>query len=178
MAALPLIALNAGMISVGTAVTASSVIGTLGAIGTGLSLASTVGSLFSNQSKTGSEIDAANANATIARQNAATTVSQTEASVQQQQRDAVIRRGQSIAAASGSGLGIGSKADILSDNAAQEELDILTLKHTGQLKQNSYLQDAALSDASAAAKKRAYPLGQAAIALTGAAKSFGVSQVV
>lgn len=176
MAAIPVattLLMNAG--APAFLVNAASFLPSLTTIGAGLGLA---GTLYSNKAESGADIAAAEANARIARENANIAYSQTQADIEKQHRAALLRKGSNTAAAGASGLGIGSKFDILSDNAAQEELDILTLKHAGQLKQNAYLQEAGLDTASTKAKKRAFLPGQAATALTGAAKTFGLGQVV
>lgn len=100
---------------------------------------------------------AAKANATIAEQNAAQIQSQTVAAEEKQRREGLLRAGAARAVAGSRGLGIDSAADILSDNAAQEELDILTLRHSGLLQQRGQLQTAALERSQAKQIKKALP---------------------
>lgn len=106
-------------------------------------------------------------NADVARQNAAIVEGQTKAEVEKADRERRMRLGRNIAAAGGSGSGIGGAMDLLQSSAAQEELNLLTIKSEGLLKQRSYLNNAALDTASAGNTLNQIPLVKKA----GAAKS-------
>jgi hypothetical protein len=101
-------------------------------------------------------------NADVARQNAAITAEQTKANLEKADRERRIRLGKNIAAAGASGSGIGSFGDILQSSAAQEELNLLTIKSEGLLRERSYLQNAALGDASAQNELNQIPLVKSA----------------
>lgn len=115
---------------------------------------------------------ASNANARIAENNAAQIASQTVAAEEKQRREATLRAGAARAAAVSQGRGLSSSTDVLADNAAQEELDILTLRHSGLLQQTAQLQNATLDRANAKATKKALPWQLGTQALN-AASAFG-----
>lgn len=81
---------------------------------------------------------AADYNATIARQNAETTKQQTQAALEKQDRERRLRLGANIAASGASGVGMESFGDIMASSAMQEELDMLTLESEGLLKARDY----------------------------------------
>lgn len=123
---------------------------TLGAIGSGLGLVSTLQGAQSSAA-------ASKANAQIAANNAAIAESQTEAQLERQRKVGLITSGAARAVAGSRGLGTGSAYDILSDNAAQQELDLLNIKYEGLLKKTGYLQTAALDKANAKSTRRNMP---------------------
>ncbi len=119
-------------------------------------------------------------NARIARENAAIAESNTAAEVARADRERRLRTGANIAAAGGSGSL--SFMDIAMDNAAQEELNILTIKQQGLLKQRSFQQQAGLLDFEAQGARSQIPLIQkgyeytsAANLLKGATKLYAMS---
>lgn len=101
-------------------------------------------------------------NANVARENAKIVEAQTAAELSKADRERRMRLGANIAAGGASGVGVSSAGDILQSNAAQEELNLLTLKSEGLLKQRSYLQNAALDEASAANTRNQIPLVKSA----------------
>jgi len=82
-------------------------------------------------------------NTSIARQNAQIAEQQTKAELDVADRQRRLRLGANIAA--GGASGVGQPFDILSDNVAQETLNLLTLESEGLLKKRSFEQQAALS---------------------------------
>ena len=131
-------AATAGLIGAGGVVTAGGIASGLGLVASGLGglVAIQQGNVASN---------AAKANARIADNNAETTRQQTAVAVDKQDRERRLRTGSAIAGAGASGVGVQSFGDVLSSSAAQEELDLLTLKSEGLLKENDFLTDASLS---------------------------------
>lgn len=125
-------------------------VSTIGTIGQGLGLISTIQGAQSSAA-------ASKANARIAENNAAIAESQTEAALERQRKVGLIASGASRAVAGSRGLGTGSAYDILSDNAAQQELDLLNIKYEGLLKKTGYLQTAALDKANAKSTRRNMP---------------------
>ena len=101
-------------------------------------------------------------NAKVARENAAIVEGQTQANLSKADRERRLRLGANIAAGGASGVGMDSAMDILQSNSAQEELNLLTLKSEGLLKQRSYLQNAGLDEASAANTRNQIPLVKSA----------------
>ena len=150
--------------------TFASAASALSSIGTGLGLVSTLQNANATRA-------ANKANAQIAENNAKIAESQTAAAVEKQRREGLLRQGAARAAAASRGTGIGSAYDILADNAAQEELDVLTIKHQGLLRKTGYLQDAALETASGKAVKKNTPYLLGGQLLTSSSK-FGTGQVV
>lgn len=146
--------------SVGTGAAIASTLGTIGTIVSGVS---TIGSIFSGMGQNAAEEEAAIAqqqaaanaaafNAEIARKNAAIEESKTQAELEKADREKRLRLGGNIASAGASGMSFSGSSliDILSDNAAQEELNIGTIKQQGFLAKQNYLQQAGLYNASAA----------------------------
>lgn len=155
---------TAGLIGAGGAVT-------LGGLATaGMALATGLGGLASFRSSQAEE-QAAKANARIAEQNAETTRQQNDVALERQDRESRLRKGSAIAAAGASGTGISSFGDILQSSAAQEELDLLTLKSEGILRENDFVNDASLSKSKAKSAKQQGQLG-AASSILGMGGSF------
>ena len=101
-------------------------------------------------------------NANVARENAKIVEGQTAAALSKADRERRMRLGANIAAGGASGTGVSSAGDILQSNSAQEELNLLTIKSEGLLKERSYLQNAALDDASALNTRNQIPLVKSA----------------
>jgi hypothetical protein len=114
------------------------------------------------QAQLAAQAQASEFNARVARENAAIVEGQTKAATDKANRERVLRLGANIASAGASGTGLDSAMDILQSNSAQEELNLLTLKSEGLLKQRSYLQNASLDDASAANTRNQIPLVKSA----------------
>lgn len=119
-------------------------------------------------------------NARIAEQNAAIVASNTAAETAKADRERRLRAGANIAAAGGSGSQ--SFLDIAMDNAAQEELNILTIKQQGLLKERSYQQQSNLDMMEARGARAQIPLigkgyqyTSAASLLKGATKLYAMS---
>lgn len=108
-------------------------------------------------------------NANVARENAKIVEGQTQANLDKADRERRIRLGTNIANSGASGTGLGGAMDILQSSSAQEELNLLTIKSEGLLKQRSYLQNASLDDASARNTLNQVPLVKAAGKTKGAA---------
>lgn len=120
------------------------------------------------------QVAAAKANSKIARDNAAQIASQTDSQVEKQSRLAAIRQGAAFARASANGRGTTASLDLLSDNAAQEELDILTIKHNSLLNQSSILGSASLAQSAAKNGAKTMPYSVAGSVLSGASQ-FGTA---
>ena len=114
-----------------------------------LSALSTVMSVFGQIKKGSTESSAAKYNARVNEQNAEIARQQTTADLEKAERDKKIRIGKNIARAGASGTGLMSYSDLIAGNAAEEELDILTIKHAGQLKEIGYTNSASLDRVSA-----------------------------
>lgn len=104
-------------------------------LGATLSTVGTAFSALSSISSAGAKSSAAEFNAAQARRDAEQTRLQTEADVERADRERRLRLGANIA--KGAARGIGQPLDILRDNAAQEELNILTIKNRGGLTHRS-----------------------------------------
>jgi hypothetical protein len=89
---------------------------------------------------------AADYNATIARQNAETTKQQTQAALDKQDRERRLRLGANIAASGASGVGMESFGDIMASSAMQEELDMLTIESEGLLRSRDFEAQANMYD--------------------------------
>ena len=96
------------------------------------------------------QADADRYNAEIARQNAGIVEGQTQAELDKADRERRIRQGRAIASGGASGVGIESFGDILQSSAAQEELDLLTIKSEGLLRQRDFTTQSTLLESSAA----------------------------
>lgn len=81
---------------------------------------------------------AADFNAQVAQRNADISEQQTQARKETQDRERRLRAGANIAAGGASGVGIESFGDVLADNAAQEELDLLTIESEGLLQKQNF----------------------------------------
>ncbi|TXH10048.1 MAG: hypothetical protein E6R04_06350 [Spirochaetes bacterium] len=114
------------------------------------------------QAQLEAQASASRFNAEVAKQNAAITAEQTKANLEKADRERRIRLGRNVAAASASGTGAGSFGDILQSSSAQEELNLLTIRSEGLLKERSYLQNAALDTASAQNALNQVPLVKSA----------------
>lgn len=97
-------------------------------------------------------------NAAIARQNVSLVQGQTQAELEKADRERRIRMGAAKAAGGASGIGSESFGDILQSSAAQEELDLLTIKSEGLLREREFSTQAGLLDASAASTASQIPL--------------------
>lgn len=112
-------------------------------------------------------------NRKVAEQNASTVAAQTEASLERQDRERRIRLGQARANIGASGVSGGSFFDILQSNAAQEELDLLTIESEGLLRQNEFRSQANLLGASAYNTRQQGSASKAASIMGGVSKGFG-----
>lgn len=101
---------------------------------------------------------AATYNQRIAEQNVGIVNQQTQARLEQQDRDRRLRAGAAVASAGGMGIGIENFSDILRANAAQEELDLLTIKSEGALQARDYQTQAQMYGASATGATAQIPL--------------------
>ena len=148
-------------IPLGAMIAASAAVSAVGAIQQGMAA----------QAQAKSAQDAANYNATIKRQQAASELQQSGAREEQQRRGARQVLGQQRAALAQAGIGMGgSSLDIEEQSADRAELDALTMRYEGDLRAKGLL---------AAAEGAEYE-GRAAIsagknAMTGAYLSAGAS---
>lgn len=117
--------------------------------------------------------DAANYNADIARQNAASAEAQGEAADAMLKRQQEQRMGAAIAAfgAAGVDLTSGSPSDVLADNARQSTLDRLTQKYNYKMRALGYSDQAGLDDSNAANSRTAGYFNGASAALQGASSA-------
>lgn len=83
-----------------------------------------------------------------------------------------MRIGANIAGAGASGLTVGSFGDILQQNAALEELDVMNIKQQGALRRAGFVNEANLRSAEASSASRAGMIGAASKLLSGSAKFF------
>lgn len=111
--------------------------------------------------------------AKVAENNAITVGQQTAANVEAQDRDRRLRRGANFASAGASGVGIDSFGDILQQNAALEQLDILTIQSEGLLQQQNFESEASLAKARGKSARTAGYIGAASSILGGASKLGG-----
>ena len=81
---------------------------------------------------------AADFNAKVAQRNADISKQQTQVRKERHDKERRLRAGANIASAGASGAGIESFGDILSDNAMQEELDLLTIESEGLLQKQNF----------------------------------------
>lgn len=161
-AAVPAIATTFGA-SAGTAATLGTI---ANVVGIGLSLASAVAGSQAQEIDNSAAIAAAQTNREIANRNAALSEFQTEADKEKQDRERRLRLGANIAAGGVSGLG--QNFDILRDNAAQEELDILRIEQQGQLEANSFRQTASLEEQKINSLQQQRRVGRGTSILSGA----------
>lgn len=101
--------------------------------------------------------------ATISRQNATTIASQTQQAARQADRERRLRIGAIVAKGGATGAGYGSMLDVLSDVAAESELERQNILYQGSLQQRGEFLDAQASDIE----------GQLALNRASAAKSAG-----
>jgi len=120
----------------------TAALGTSSGLSTALTIGSTIFSVISSVSETSAANDAAEFNAQVAKRNADIAKQQSERDAEQADRDRRLRLGANLAA--GGANNLGQPLDILRDNAAQEELNILNLEQQGILNENAFLTDAAL----------------------------------
>jgi len=113
------------------------------------------------------QAQAARTNAEIAEQNAETTKQQTAAAVDKQDRERRLRMGSARAGAGASGVGAESFGDILQSSAAAEELDLLTLKTEGILKEQDFINEAGIQRTKAKTAKQQGRLKAASSILSG-----------
>lgn len=151
----------------------------MGKVASTIGTISTIGSVITGYNSAKAEAKAAagaaNYNAAISEQNAAITKKQTEQDVKDRQRAAYLARSENI---NNSGNVAGNALDILSDNAAQSELDILNTKYQGLLTQRSYLNSAALDRSSASNAKTMGNIGAASAILGGIPDIYKSSQSI
>ena len=84
-------------------------------------------------------------NATIADNNARSVLEQANAREEQQRRQFRSLQGEAIAGAAQSGAGLdGSNADVLKQNAINNELDALTIRYEGQMQSTGLMAQAGL----------------------------------
>ena len=140
---------------------------TLAVISAGTKFLGGIAQANAQQSQYAAQARAAEYNAQIARQNAATVQSQTEAQLETQDRERRLRLGASMAAAGASGLDTSGFGDILSSSAAQEQLDLLTLQSEGMLKKRGFESEAAMQSATAQSIKSQAKLSKAASVMSG-----------
>lgn len=94
-----------------------------------------------------SQSQAAEYNASIARQNAQTALEQGNANEEAQRRKARVALGAQRAAIAEAGIGTsGSASDLVRQSAAAAELDALNIRYGAQLQSTGYLNNAALDD--------------------------------
>lgn len=152
---------------------------TIGTVASTIGTISTIGSIITGVNSAKAEAKAAagaaNYNAQISEQNAAIAKKQTEQDVKDRQRAAYLSRSENI---NNSGNVAGNALDILSDNAAQSELDILNTKYQGLLTQNSYLNSAALDRSNATNAKTMGKVGAASALLGGVSDLYKPSQSI
>lgn len=107
-----------------------------------------VGAIKQGQAQEASYKAQANAqeyNAQVARNNAQVASEQANAQEEQQRRKFGALQGQAVAGIAQSGTGFdGSNADILKQNAINNELDALTIRYEGQQKSSGLMAQAAL----------------------------------
>jgi hypothetical protein len=151
-------AATAGLIGAGGAITAGGALTALGG------LASIVGTLSSANAAQGQ----ADYQSKVAQQNANTVAQQTAANAEAQDRQNRLRRGANIAAAGASGVGTDSFGDILQNNAALEQLDMLTIQSEGLLQQRNFESEASLATARGKSARTSGYIGAASSILGGA----------
>ncbi len=137
---------TSGLLGAGGAFGLSQALGTFSAI---TSLAGVGAQSAAQESQFRAQAEADRFNAEIARQNAEIVKGQTAAEVEKADRDRRLRLGANIARAGATGIGIESSFDILQSSASQEELNLLTIKSEGLLKERQFLTSAQLKGAAA-----------------------------
>lgn len=112
---------------------------------------------------------AADMNARVARNNARWAEYKTGVELSQQDRARRLRQGAARAQGAATGGITGSAADIIADNAAQEEMDLMTIRTEGMLRAGSYRANAAMDSARADSSRMAGYIGAGSRLLSGAA---------
>lgn len=117
---------------------------------------------------------AASFNAAIASNNAIASRQKATADAARQERESRLRAG-AVGAARGAsgGTAAGSALDLMESNAAQEELDRLTILHGGDLQAAGFESDAAVQRMRGSAAQKAGRLGAASTLLIGGARASG-----
>lgn len=130
------------------------------------------------------QANAAEYNATVARQNAQVAGAQANAQEEQQRRKFRSVQAEAIAGLAQTGTALdGSNADVLQQSALANELDALTIRYEGQMKSRGLLAQADLDTLSAQASRRAGKdartagyLNAGAQLLSGGSKAYGASR--
>lgn len=181
----PLLSATAGASTVGLlgaggvfAPAAGSLFGSLGTLSTIASIGSSLFKSQAQQKEYSGQIAASNYNASINKQNAKIAAQQGAAKEVLDRRENYIRLGKATADAGANSTGFGgSTADILSDTASQNELNILNDKYQTSLQVRQYNSDANLDLLSAKTTKKVAKLSRGAAVLSGTAK-LGANSVV
>ena len=132
---------------------------TVGVVGTALGALGTL-------KQANAQAAASEYNAKVAEQNARVAEQQGKAEEDAARRDNRLRLGSNIASASASGRGMSAFTDVLQDNAAQEELDILTIRQNAAMRKAGLLGTAALDRSSAKSARSAGYIGAGTKILT------------
>jgi len=158
-----------GVLGAGTGIgaTIGAGLASLGSIAGIAGLAATGLGGIAGMQESRARANAAKTNARIAEQNAETSRQQTAAAMDTQDRERRLRLGSSMARGGASGVGVESFGDIMQSSAAQEELDLLTLKTEGQLKENDFLNQASIKKAESKNIKKQGKLKTASSILSG-----------
>lgn len=174
MAEMVVMAATAMGASAETAATIGTVASTIGTISTiGATVGGAISSANASKANAASTAAADEYNAKIAEQNASLANAQTAQEVKDKQRTNYLTKSQNI---NNSGSVTGNVLDILSDNAATSEMDILNTKYNGLLASNSYLNSANLSRSDAANAITAGNTGAASSILGGVTNLAGLAQ--
>lgn len=151
------------LLSLGASASTASTVGSIGSfigtIGTGLSALGTL-------KQANAQASASEYNAKVAERNAEIAQQQGKAEEDAAKRENRLRLGSNIAQASASGRGMAAFSDVLQDNAAQEELDILTIRQNTALRKAGLLSTATLDRASASSARSAGYMGAGTKILT------------
>jgi preprotein translocase subunit YajC len=137
------------------------------------SIASTGSTLFSGFSalqKGMAESQSHSYNSRVAAENARIAREQTAQQVEQEKRQNYLRTGAAVARSGGM---TGSAMDIIADNIAQQELNILNIKHTGLMKERSYSMESKFERRQASSAKIGSLMNAGSAILTGVSKIGG-----
>jgi len=171
-----------GSAAVGAAGTAGATAATAGLFGSAgaFSAVSTLTTLGTAMSALGAlqqgnaAKSAAQYNAAVSRNNAIAARQKATADAARQERESRLRAGQVGAAVGASGgTTEGSALDILESNAAQEELDRLTIIHGGDISGQGFESDATVQGMRGSAAQKQGRMGAASALVLGGAKTFG-----
>lgn len=174
MAEMVVMAATALGASAETAATIGTITSTIGTISTiGATVGGALSSMNAQKASAASTAAADEYNAKIAEQNASLANAQTAQAVKDKQRTQYLAKSENI---NNSGSVTGNVLDILSDNAANSEMDILNTKYNGLLASNSYLNSANLSRSDAANAITAGNTGAASAILGGVTNLAGLAQ--